>query len=230
MKDGQDNGGAFADFVVVKVAAIVACRAGRRCKTAWRGQADASEHRTRRELELHFAADRLAQVHTAVPQVDIPGKNVIAALAYDVGLVVVGISGFDVLRRQREKTEAIGRRAPVAVQPHLPKLDHDRVTRPGALDVKGARQRIAAFGSLLATVILAARIQRLGDNDIAGFDPLENRVGVSEGAVVAVRDDLTGLSKQRHGSENREEDVSTHSDRKSTRLNSSHVSESRMPS
>src|SRR5712691_5891703 len=146
----------------------------------------------------------------AVLQVDVPRKYVVAAFAHDVRLVVIGVGGFDVLRREREKTQAIGRRAPVAVQANLLKLDHDRVARLRAFDVERARQRIAAFRALFSTVILSAGVQRFGDDDIAGLDPLENRVGVRERAVVVVRDHLKGLGKQRYGRKDRKENVWAH--------------------
>ena len=136
MEDGEHDGGAFADFVVVEVAAIVAGRRGGGGEIAGRGDSDAAEHGAGGELERHPGTDRLTQADRAAGQIDIPGDDVVATLADDVGLVAVWVDGFDIVGREREKAEAIGGVAPVAIQPDLAQGHTQRVAGLGAFDVE----------------------------------------------------------------------------------------------
>src|SRR5690348_1460403 len=91
MIHGQHHDGSLAHLVVVEVAAIGAGRSGCRSEIAGRSYANATQHRPRREFELHAAAGRFAQAYGSAGDVDIPGHDAGASLANEILLVLVGV-------------------------------------------------------------------------------------------------------------------------------------------
>src|SRR5579863_5815389 len=104
-----------------------------------------------------------------VSEVEVPGRHVSGALAYQVHFVGPGEEVFDILRRESEKTQAESGVAPVAVEAYFTKMDQNGVTGLGPFDVERAGERVAGLAAVDALLILAARVQRFCDHHIAGM-------------------------------------------------------------
>jgi hypothetical protein len=49
-------------------------------------------------------------------KIDVPGQDVIAPFSHEIGLVVLGVDGFNVFGGERKEPEAVGCAAPIAVE------------------------------------------------------------------------------------------------------------------
>jgi hypothetical protein len=63
-------------------------------------------------------------------------------------------------------------------------MDHQRIARLGAFDIKGAGHRVARCGDAVAGHILTAGIHGGGDHGVAGLDAQHRLVRTDGGEVV----------------------------------------------
>lgn len=197
--DGEENGGAFADAVVIEVAAIGSGGTGGGGPIAGGGDADAAEHGFGGELHGDGFAAGFAEADEVVDAVEIPGDVVGEAFADEVAFVDGRVGFFDVVRRHGEEAEAVAGVAPVAVEADFVEGDGDGVTGLGAFDVEGPGERVGAVGDGVAEVVLAAGIEGAGGDALGGFDALFDGVFMEEGAVVGF-----GLGVEGEGEEEQE--------------------------
>ncbi len=191
-------------------------RRGPRCRWPARslrsGHANAAEHGPGGVLEFHPCAGRLSQPQHAAREIDVPGHQIVAALTDQVLLVAVRVYPLHLLGRQGVQQQPVAAPAEAAVHPQLLNVHRQRVTRLRPFHVEGAGLRVRRLRDPDAALVLPARVDDLGGDDLAGADPVEHRVSPPEGVVVSLRHYLPHLTRQqgRHA-ERGAEDVPFHS-------------------
>ncbi len=199
VEDGEENGCAGADPVVVDIAAPVAGGAGAGGVIALGGDADAAEHGAVGEREFWVGIFGAGGVGF---EIDDPGDEVVVAFDDGVG---IGRGGLEIFGEIFDADGAAGV-AGGAVGREFVDADEEGVAGFGAFDVEGAGERVAVgFGAADELVVEAGGVYGFGGDGVARLDEEEDGVGGGEGVVVGFGDDLVGGGEGGEGGEEEEQ-------------------------